>query len=232
MKDATISHAAAAFARRFAVASAFVLASFGLLVFTAGDSFAEKKAAAAEGPVEELMKPGDIPDITLGAADAKVTVVEYASLTCPHCAHFENTVLPEFKTKYIDSGKVRYIFRGFALNPLDPAAQMIVQCLDEGKRQSMVEAFYEKQTDWAFVEGNPVPKLFDMAKQAGFTQEAFDKCLKDQPLLDKINAIRTRADTVFGINATPTFFINGKRLTETPTLAAFDKVIEPMLAAK
>jgi len=96
----------------------------------------------------------------------------------------------------------------------------------------MVETLFEKQADWAFTSGNPVPKLFDIAKQAGFTQESFDKCLTDQKLLDNITNGRKRASEVFGVNATPTFFINGKRLMETPTLEAFDKVIEPMLAAK
>jgi protein-disulfide isomerase len=163
LKDATTSFSAASISRRIALGMASVLAAAGLLALTASDSFAQKKQGPAEVPVEELMKPGDIADITLGQADAKVTVVEYASLTCPHCAHFETKVFPDCKTKYIDSGKIKYVFRGFALNPLDTAAQMLVQCLDADKRQSMVEAFYEKQADWAFVEGNPVPKLFDMA---------------------------------------------------------------------
>ena len=90
----------------------------------------------------------------------------------------------------------------------------------------------KKQADWAFTNGNPVPKLFDIAKQAGFTQESFDKCLTDQKLLDSITNQRKRASETFGVNATPTFFINGKRLTETPTIEAFDKVLEPLLAVK
>ena len=195
-----------------------------------GDALAQRKQGPAEVSVEELMKPTDIVDTPLGSADAKVTVVEYASLTCPHCANFATKVFPEFKTKYIDSGKVRYIFRGFALNTLDAAAQMLVQCLeDPSKRPAMIDVFFEKQAEWAFSNGNPVPKLFDIAKQAGFNQESFDKCLKDQALLDKVNALRDRASTAFVVTATPTFFINGKRLQETPTLAALDKMIEPML---
>jgi protein-disulfide isomerase len=232
LKAVSISISAAKMSRRVAATAALALTVAGLLALTATGSFAQKKQGPTEVPVEELMKPGDLPDVTLGATDAKITVVEYASLTCPHCAHFETKVFPEFKTKYIDTGKVKYIFRGFALNPLDTAAQMLVQCLDADKRQAMTEAFYDKQADWAFVEGNPVPKLFEMSKQAGFTQETFDKCLKDQPLLDKINAVRTRASDTFGVNATPTFFINGKKLTETPTIEAFNKVLDPLLAAK
>lgn len=218
--------------RRVALSLIALLAGAFALALKPAESIAQKKSAVTEVPVEELMKPGAFPDIAMGPADAKVTVVEYASLTCPHCAAFETKVFPEFKTKYIDSGKIRYIFRGFALNPLDQAAQILVQCLDLDKRQSMIEAFYEKQADWAFSNGNPVPKLFDIAKQAGFTQESFDKCLKDQALLDKLTAEQKRASETFGINSTPTFFINGKRLQEVATLAAFDKMIEPLLAAK
>ena len=227
-----------AFSRKFSSIQTrgvgLALAIFAVIfAATTTQSLAQRKSGApAEVSVEELMKPGAFPDIAMGPADAKVTVVEYASLTCPHCAAFETKVFPEFKTKYIDSGKIRYIFRGFALNPLDQAAQILVQCLDLDKRQSMIEAFYEKQADWAFSNGNPVPKLFDIAKQAGFTQESFDKCLKDQALLDKLTAEQKRASETFSINSTPTFFINGKRLQEVATVAAFDKMIEPLLAAK
>lgn len=218
--------------RRASRRTALSLALAGLaLSLVSGDAFAQRKQQGpAEVSVEELMKPTDIADTPLGAADAKVTVVEYASLTCPHCANFATKVFPEFKTKYIDSGKVRYIFRGFALNTLDAAAQMLVQCIeDPAKRPAMIDVFFEKQAEWAFSNGNPVPKLFDIAKQAGFNQESFDKCLKDQALLDKVNALRDRASTAFVITATPTFFVNGKRLQETPTLAALDKMIEPLL---
>jgi len=219
-----------AFSRRAVLNLAACAAAAGLLVSVLpGSALAQRQKGPAEVSVEELMKPGVLADISLGSADAKVTVVEYASLTCPHCAHFANQVFPEFRQKYIDNGKVRYIFRGFALNPLDQAAQMLVQCLGGDKRLSMIEAFFVKQADWAFTQGNPVPKLFDIAKQAGFTQESFDACLKDQKLLDNLEADRKHASETFGISSTPTFFINGKRLQETPTLEAFDKVLEPLL---
>lgn len=221
---------AVAFSRRAVLKLAASAAVAGLLVsMLPGSAIAQRQKGPAEVPVEELMKPGVLADVSLGVADAKVTVVEYASLTCPHCAHFTNQVFPEFRKKYVDTGKVHYIFRGFALNPLDQAAQMLVQCLGGEKRLSMIEAFFAKQADWAATSGNPVPKLFDLAKQAGFTQESFDACLKDQKLLDNLEADRKHASETFGISSTPTFFINGKRLQDTPTLEAFDKVIEPLL---
>ncbi len=218
-------------ARHRLLATALLFASL-IAAPLATPAFAQKKTGPAEVPVEELMKASDLTDVAMGPADAKVTIVEYASMTCGHCANFATKVFPEFKTKYIDSGKVRFIMREFPLDNLAAAASMLARCAGGEKTFPMVETLYAKQADWAFTNGNPVPKLFDIAKQAGFTQESFDKCLTDQKLLDQITAQRTRASETFGISSTPTFFINGKRLTETPTVAAFDKIIEPLLAAK
>jgi len=209
-----------------------VAALSGLAVLASTPSFAQRKSGPAEVPVDELMKPTELPELSLGSADAKITVVEYASMTCPHCAHFENNVFDEFKKKYIDTGKVRFIYREFPLDNLAAAVSMLARCAGGDKTFPLIQTFYAKQADWAFTQGNPVPKLFDIAKQAGFTQESFDKCLTDQKLLDQITAERKRASETFGVNATPTFFINGKRLQEAPELPAFDKVIEPLLAEK
>ncbi|MBK9078999.1 MAG: DsbA family protein [Hyphomicrobium sp.] len=229
MKDTSTALGAPTLTRRLAV---FSLAAAGVLAISATDSFAQKKTGPAEVSVEELMKPTELEDVSVGSKDAKVTIVEYASMTCGHCQKFATSVFPQLKTKYIDTGKVRFISREFPLDNLAAAASMLTRCAGGDKVFPMVETLFEKQADWAFTSGNPVPKLFDIAKQAGFTQESFDKCLTDQKLLDNITNGRKRASEVFGVNATPTFFINGKRLMETPTLEAFDKVIEPMLAAK
>ena len=210
--------------------------ALGLSLVCAGIGLGMRPAAAEskgpmEVPVEELMKPGPRGEIALGPPDAKVTVVEYASMTCSHCAHFTVDVWPEFKKKYIDSGKVHYIFREFPLDNLAAAAAMLARCTGGDKTMPFIEVLFEHQKDWAFGEGNPVPKLFEFAKQAGFTQESFDKCLTDQKLLDDITNGRTRAAEVFGVNATPTFYINGKKLDGAPTMEAFDKMIGPTLGA-
>jgi protein-disulfide isomerase len=220
---------AAVLIRRLAVVA---IAGAGVLAVSATSSFAQKKTGPAEVSVEELMKPSELEDIAVGSKDAKVTIVEYASMTCGHCQKFATSVFPQLKTKYIDSGKVRFVAREFPLDNLAAAASMLARCTGGEKVFPMTETLFEKQSDWAFTTGNPVPKLFDIAKQAGFTQESFDKCLTDQKLLDNITNQRKRASETFGVSATPTFFINGKRLAETPTLEAFDKIIEPMLAAK
>jgi protein-disulfide isomerase len=146
-----------------------------------------------EVPVEELMKPGALAELSFGTPSAKVTVVEYASMTCSHCAHFAKDVWPELKKKYVDSNKIYFVFREFPLDNLAAAASMLARCAGGDKTFPLIEVLFEKQADWAFIEGNPVPKLFEIAKQAGFTQDSFDKCLKDQKLLDNISAGRTRA---------------------------------------
>ena len=198
--------------------------------------FAQRKpaAAATEVSVDDLMKPAELPDQVLGSPEAKVTVVEYASMTCGHCAAFHKTVFPALKTKYVDTGKVRFIMREFPLDDLAAAGSMLSRCAGNGdttKSLDMMSILFEKQEDWAFTRSNPVPKLFEIAKQAGFTQESFDKCLTDQKLLENITAIRGRASEKFGVNATPTFFINGKKLTGGPSLENFDKALEPLLKA-
>jgi protein-disulfide isomerase len=193
------------------------------------EALAQKAKGPAEVPVEELMKPGDLPDLALGPADAKVVVVEYASMTCGHCANFHNKVFPEIKKKYIDTGKVRFVMREFPLDNLAAAASMLARCAGGDKTYPLIESFFQTQADWAYAKGSPLPKLFEIAKQAGFTQESFDKCLTDQKLLDQLTAVRTRASEVFGVNSTPTFFVNGKR-APAPTLEALDALIEPLLA--
>jgi protein-disulfide isomerase len=191
------------------------------------NAFAQRKQpAAAEVSVDELMKAGPLPDLVLGKPDAPCTIVEYASLTCGHCANFHNKVLPVLKEKYIETGKVRLILREFPLQNLAAGAAMLARCAGGGdKTIAFTTALFAKQEEWAFQQQNPLPELFKFAKQAGFTQESFDKCLTDQKLLDDITAVRTRASDVFGVDATPAFFINGKRFTSNPSLEAFEKAI-------
>ncbi|MEQ1712424.1 MAG: thioredoxin domain-containing protein, partial [Hyphomicrobium sp.] len=174
-----------------ALLSLWLLASWCALAVSAavtGSAFAQKAAGPTEVSVEELMKPGELPDVVLGPADAKVTVVEYASMTCGHCAKFHTGVFPEIRKKYIDTGKIRFVMREFPLDNLAAATSMLARCASPektgDKTYALIDTFFAKQADWAFKEGSPVPRLFEIAKQAGFTQESFDKCLTDQKLLD------------------------------------------------
>ena len=202
------------------------------LTLTSLSAFAEsggpKLTVGPDGDVAELMKPGDLADFSVGSADAKVTIVEYASMTCPHCAKFHKEVYPGLKSKYIDTGKVRFIFRDFPLNPRAFGGSMLARCVGGDKGLALLETLFDKQADWAFVEANPQQALFDVVKQAGFTQESFEKCLTDQKLFEQLTAMQRRAADVHKVASTPTFFVNGKRVVG-PTLEDFDKLIEPML---
>ena len=191
-------------------------------------ALAQHKKGPAEVSVDELMKPGPLPELSLGSADAPITVVEYASMTCGHCAHFHTTVFPLLKEKYIDTGKVHFIMREFPLDNLAVAASMLARCAGGDKTFPLISALFAKQEEWAFVRGDPRPELLKLVKQAGFTQESFDKCLTDQKLLDDIYAIRARASETFGVDATPTFFINGKKLAGVG-LEDFEKAFAAIL---
>jgi protein-disulfide isomerase len=224
----TLSHRRnAPLSRRAALAGAATLA---LALSLAAPSIAQQKKGAAEVSVEELMKPGPLPDMVLGKADAPVTIVEYASMTCGHCAKFHNTIYPELKTKYIDTGKAKLILREFPLDNLAAAASMLARCAGPEKSYELVGKLFKEQETWAFAKGNPVPALFKTVEGLGFTKESFDKCLTDQKVLDGVTATRDRANKAFGVTSTPTFFINGKRL-DNSTLDGFQKAIDPLLAA-
>jgi protein-disulfide isomerase len=173
------------------------------------------------------MDPGPLSDQVLGAAEAPVTVIEYASMTCPHCAHFSETTFPEFKKRYIDTGKVRFIFREFPLDPLAAAGSMLARCAGDGKYFPMVETLFHEQKTWAVQK--PLPPLLAIAKQAGFTQQSFEQCLANQKLLEDIEKTREIASNKFGVNSTPTFFINGKKQSGALSLEDLEKQIQPYL---
>lgn len=178
--------------------------------------------------VADLMAPGPLPDRALGSEKASVTVVEYASMTCSHCARFHTTVYPDFKKKYIDTGKVRFILREFPLDPIAAGAFALARCLPEDKYYPMVEVLFEQQKNWAFVP-DPPKALLAIAKQAGFTEQTFEACLTDQKLSQAIEETARRANEKFGVAGTPTFFINGQTLRGEATLEALSKLIDPMI---
>ena len=163
----------------------------------------------ATAEVAQLMQPDALGDLALGDENAPVTVVEYASLTCGHCAAFDVRTFPDLKKNYIDTGKVRFILRPFPFDPLAEAAFLLTRC-NEKQYYPMVGALFNSQEVWARAE-KPSEALFQISRQAGFTEESFNACLKNADLLKKIRDGRERANKEFGVNATPTFFINGKK---------------------
>jgi protein-disulfide isomerase len=192
-------------------------------------SLAPVGLAFAQSPsVAELMAPQPLDDMVMGDEKAPVTVIEYASMTCPHCAHFEEATWPDLKKDYIDTGKVRYIFREFPLDPLAAAAFMLARCAGPEKRDAIVDLLFDKQKDWAFVD-KPIEALAATVKQAGISQSDFESCLNNQKLYDQVNQTRENAAKNFHVDATPTFFVNGKKLSGELPIAEFDKAIEPLL---
>lgn len=190
----------------------------------------------AAGPVlgqqaakmEDLMVAGPLGDRPLGAADAPVTVIEYASLTCVHCATFHADGFQFLKQRYIDSGKVRYILREFPLDPLATAGFMLAHCAGDNRYHAMVDLLFAQQRGWAFSE-KPVDALLALARQTGFSQESFETCLRNQQIYDGVNAVRQRGTEKFGVNSTPTFFINGAMHRGALSRADLERIIEPLL---
>jgi len=175
----------------------------------------------------ELMKPGPLGDMSLGDEKAPVTIIEYASMTCPHCANFHETTYPELKKKYIDTGKVRFIFREFPLDQLAAAAFMLARCGGKERYFPMVETLFQQQRTWAVQR--PLQPLMAISKQAGLSEAGFNECLKNQQVLDGIEAERKRAAEKLNVQSTPTFFVNGKQLRGSATLADFEKEMAPYL---
>ncbi len=186
-------------------------------------------APASAGSVDmaKLLEPGALPDKVLGKADASVTIVEYASMTCPHCAHFHATTLPELKTKYIDTGKVRLIFREFPFDPRAEAGFMLARC-SKDNYFPMVDVLFKQQESWAGVE-NAKAALEQISKLAGFSQESFEACLTDQKLLEDVRAVQKRGASEFQVDSTPTFFINGNTYKGALSIAEMSAIIDGML---
>jgi protein-disulfide isomerase len=209
-----------------------ILAAAGLTIAgIAGVLGGTSKSVLAQGatvPMDQLMAVGALPDIALGKSDAPVTIVEYASMTCTHCAAFHATTFPILKNKYVDKGKVRFILREFPLDPLATAGFMLARCAGPEKRNAMIDLLFAQQKNWAFTD-KPIEALANLVKQTGMSQESFESCLKDQGLYDKVNEVRDRGAEKFGVNATPTFFINSKKQNGEITPEELDQLLDPLL---
>ena len=150
------------------------------------------------------------------------------SLTCSHCANFHKTTWPELKKRYIDTGKVRFVLREFPLDTLATAGFMLARCDGNDKYSPITDLLFEQQRNWAFVD-KPLDALRGLMRQAGFSQEKFDACLKDQKLYDAVNAVKNRGMEQFRVDSTPTFFINGQRHPGSLSIDEIEKIIKPML---
>jgi protein-disulfide isomerase len=184
-------------------------------------------AHAQDVNLVELYKGTPLPDKVLGSDTAPVTIVEYASVTCPHCASFHQQTYPALKSKYIDTGKVKLIFREFPTQPAPVAIAgfMLARCADD-KYYPMLDAIFSQQQSWA---QDPYNGFLRIARQAGFTQEKFEACLKDQKLAEQIQGVAQRGNEQFKVESTPTFFINGKKYVGALSIGELEKIVEPLL---
>lgn len=185
--------------------------------------------AIAQSP-SDIAKPVSLPDMALGPANAPVTITEFASMTCSHCAAFSEAVFPKIKAEYIDTGKIRYVFREFPLDIKATAGSMLARCIAKdvpGKYFAVIDMLFKQQGDW--VMKNTTTTLSRIGKQAGLSQQQVEDCLKDQALLDKIAADQKYASEVLKIDSTPTFFVNGEKIKGEASFEEFDKKIKALL---
>jgi protein-disulfide isomerase len=175
----------------------------------------------------KALEPGPLPELALG--DPKgVPVIEYGSVTCPHCAAFDKEVWPAFKKAYVDTGKVRYIFREYSRNNLDVGAFMLARCNGDDKAFATIQLLFATQDKWAFVD-NPLAGLIDVLRPTGLTENTINACLKDQAKADKIVDIAKTADQKFSVRGTPTFIIDGNMYGGALSEPQFDAVLKPLI---
>jgi protein-disulfide isomerase len=175
--------------------------------------------------LSKLMDPSPIGEMSMGPDNAKVTVIEYASASCPHCANFYKTTFQDLKKDYIDTGKIRFILREFPHNDAGLAGFMVARCAPKDKYFPILGMIFEQQEMWF---PNPVEGLFKIAQLAGMSRADFDACLKNEQVAKSILEVRKQAEG-FGVDSIPTFFINGQRYNGEQSLEDFKKVIDPLL---
>lgn len=181
--------------------------------------------------VQKLNKDINLPDFPMGSADAPVVIVEYSSLTCPHCADFYLNTFPKIKEKYIDTGKVYFISREFAWDPYAMAGFVLSRCVSVIKRDAMIDHFFRHQADWLI--GSPQhirDYLFKVAADNGLDTDKATACLQDSDLIKNMSAGIENARDKLGVDATPTFFINGLKHTGELSVEAMSKYIDAALA--
>ena len=182
----------------------------------------------ATSTTDNVTEPTLLPDMALGPADAAITMAEYASITCPHCAAFNENVFPKIKAAYIDTGKIRYVFHEFPLDPIAAASSVLSRCIangDSAKFFAVTDMLFKQ--DWSKVT-KPRETLNLIGKQAGLDERQVETCLKDDTLFNGIVASRTNAAKL-GVNATPTFLINGEKIVGMQPFEEFDRRFKALL---
>jgi protein-disulfide isomerase len=193
----------------------------------ASPAFAQTSPKPASGGGEALAVKPD--DRVLGKADAPITVIEYASLTCPHCAHFAVDVLPKLKQKWIDTGKAKLVLRDFPLDEPALRAAMVARCAPPDRFYPLVDIFFSQQEQWVTARDYRAA-LEKLAKLGGIGDKQFKACSEDKKLEDQVAQSRLTAAQQLGVNSTPSFFINGQKFEGAPTFEAFDQLLSGLAA--
>jgi protein-disulfide isomerase len=204
-----------------------VLLSLGFLAVSLVAAAAAPPAPERTVDMATVLKPGPLPELSLGNADG-VPVVEYGSLTCPHCAAFSREVMPKLKAQYIDTGKVHFIFREFSRNPLDVAAFVLARCVGDDKALATIDLLFAEQDKWAFVD-SPLEPLLTAIRPTGLSREKAMECLKNQSMADAMQKIVKTAVDLVKVQGTPTFVIDGKVYGGELTMADFDAILKPLV---
>jgi protein-disulfide isomerase len=215
--------------RHFAAATAVAALAAGAGFWSHNRS---RETATRDIDPAELAKPSPLGDMALGAASAPVTIIEYASMTCPHCAEFHRTILPQLKAQYIDTGTVRFVFREFPIELKAATCAMLARCIgkdDPRLFHAAVDALFSAQDD--LLAKDTESQLRRIGRQAGMNDDAFNACMADQRLLAALQHCRDHAHEKLKVESTPTFFINGVRLVGALPFEAFSNQIEKNLRA-
>jgi protein-disulfide isomerase len=206
------------------------LAVAGLLAPAVLLSLALARPAAAQSALAaQVAKPVSLPDIAIGSPKAPVTITEYASMSCPHCAAFGENVFPMLRSRYIDTGKVRFVFREFPLDITAAASSMLARCIGKDnpeKYLAVVETLF-KQLDSLMAQTKDTLKR--VGKLNGMSEQEVEICAKDQALLDKLAADQRFALNTLKVVSTPTFFVNGQMLKGAMSFEELEAILKPLL---
>jgi protein-disulfide isomerase len=184
----------------------------------------------ANPTLADVMLTGTLPEMAWGRADAPVTIVQYASLTCPHCRRFHKETFPRLKAEFIDTGKVRYILREFPIGKTSGAATIALRCARPEKYLELYGKFLEQQPAWVSQEVRLDP-IFKVASQVGMTRQQFDACRENQSMIEGLKWVKDRGRTL-GIIGTPNFFIGSTLVKKVLTIEEIRAMVEPLVAAR
>ena len=199
-------------AARASIAFAVLLSLAGCGGVASGPTPAATETALTAAPDTDVMADGPLGERSMGKANAPVTVIEYVSLTCPHCANFQKNIFPRFKKEFVDTGKVRFIVREFPIGHTSGHAAIVNRCAAEDKYFFLLNQFLTRQPEWVSQEVRP-DAIYSVAKSSGMSREAFDKCLSNQTIIDGLTEVKQRGRK-YGVIGTPTFFINGRKAAQ------------------